>query len=499
MELVFQENQVEYLNRILCDTVIFEQTADVVVPDALPDIDRVVDAFGNVIIRSEECTAGSASAGGTVQAGVIYVGEDGSVQTVPAEIPFSARRDFPKDQEDCTLQCRCSLASVDARPLNSRKLLVRVSLSCCLTVYAGTRCMFYDLPDPASNLQLRRTELPLQMPAGLGEKSFVLNEELELKPEEPAVERLLKYQCRPRILEQNVVGDKAVFKGSLQIHALYEDREEKLHSRDWSVAFSQYAQLPRELDGGALDTCLSMTSAEVEPDSPEDCRRLLFSGNVLAQCTVLGEQKLSFIEDAFCTDALLKPEFASCEMTGILDRQTFRENAVAEEAAGVPVDLWVCPGEPETVRAGGKITVRQPLSCSLLYYDENGGLQGKILKPSVSAETALSENGSCRVTEADWDEAFCGTGPEGPEVRIPVTLTLECSALQTISGIKSVKIEDLPEEERKRPSVILRRTCREEDLWELAKACRTPVKNILEANSLEGDVVPADTMLLIPL
>ena len=495
MELVFQENQVEYLNRILCDTVIFEQTADVVVPDALPDIDRVVDAFGTVLIRTEECTAGSAAAAGAVQAGVIFVGEDGSVQTVPAEIPFSARRDFPGEPEDCTLQCRCSLTSVDARPLNSRKLLVRVSLSCYLTVYARTQCTFYDLQEPAPSLQLKKTELPLQMPAGLGEKSFVLNEELELPPEAPAVERLLKYLCRPRIQEQNVVGDKAVFKGSLQIHVLYEDQEKRLHSRDWNVGFSQYAQLPRELDGGTLETFLSMTAAEVEPDSPGDCRRLLFSGNVLAQCTVLGEQKLSFIEDAFCTDALFVPEFASCEMTGILDRQTFRKNAAAAEAAGEPVDLWISPGEPEKVRSQGKVTVNLPLSCSLLYYDENGDLQGKILKPSVSAETALSENGSCRITDTDWGEVFCAAG----EVRFPVDLTLECSAVQSISGVQSGKIEELPEEERHRPSVILRRTCREEDLWELAKACRTPVRNILEANGMEGDVIPADTMLLIPL
>ena len=145
MELDFQETQVEYLNRILCDTVIFEQTADIVVPDALPDIDRVVDAFGTVLIRSEECSAGSAAAAGVVQAGVLFVGEDGTVGNIPAEIPFSVRRDFSREEEDCTLQCRCSLTAVDARPLNSRKLLVRVSLSCGLTVYARQQCSLYDL------------------------------------------------------------------------------------------------------------------------------------------------------------------------------------------------------------------------------------------------------------------------------------------------------------------------------------------------------------------
>ena len=53
MELVFQEQKQEYLCRILCDMVSQEQTADVVIPDSIPDADRVVDAFGTLLVRSE--------------------------------------------------------------------------------------------------------------------------------------------------------------------------------------------------------------------------------------------------------------------------------------------------------------------------------------------------------------------------------------------------------------------------------------------------------------
>ena len=80
-----------------------------------------------------------------------------------------------------------------------------------------------------------------------------------------------------------------------------------------------------------------------------------------------------------------------------------------------------------------------------------------------------------------------------------MSLTLESSAEHRIEGVCRGEIQELPEEEGRRPSVILRRTCQEEDLWELAKACRTPVREILEANGIEGEVIPADTMLLIPL
>ena len=100
MELVFQDSKLEYLSRILCETVSQEQTADVIIPDSYPDAERVVDAFGTLLIRSEECTAGSASVAGVVQAGVLFVSEQGQVQCVQAQIPFSVRREFPQEQEN---------------------------------------------------------------------------------------------------------------------------------------------------------------------------------------------------------------------------------------------------------------------------------------------------------------------------------------------------------------------------------------------------------------
>ena len=82
MELVFQEQKLEYLHRIFCETVTQEQTADVVIPDSLADAERVVEAFGTLLVRSEECMADSVSVSGVVQAGVLFCGESGEVLQV---------------------------------------------------------------------------------------------------------------------------------------------------------------------------------------------------------------------------------------------------------------------------------------------------------------------------------------------------------------------------------------------------------------------------------
>lgn len=501
MELVFQDSQLEYLSRILCETVSQEQTADVIIPDSYPDADRVVDAFGTLLVRSEECTAGSASVAGIVQAGVLFVSEQGEVECVQAQIPFSVRRDFSAEQENCTLQCRCALRSVDARPLNSRKLLVRVGISCTLCVYAPQKHTCYDIAEPAENLQLRRIELPLQMPLGLGERSFGLNEELELPNGKPAISRLLKCLYRTQLQEQRVVGSKAVFKGDLLVHALYEGDDEGLHAHEWSVPFSQYAELERELDDSDLQTILSLTSVETEPDAQVDSRRLLISANLLAQCVAEGKQKLNIIIDAFCTDAELAPQFDEWKVSGILDRQNLRETAITEssEPAGSVVDAWMYPDEAGKQRMGDKARIELPLNCNVLYYDAEGALRGKTLRPNVQFETELSENASCAVTEVTGGELFCAAGSGGISLRTPVSITVESSAVHPLRAVCGGEISPLQQESARKPALILRRTDSDEEIWQIAKDCRTSVRAIKEANDLTGETVPENTLLLIPM
>lgn len=120
-----------------------------------------------------------------------------------------------------------------------------------------------------------------------------------------------------------------MFKGRLTVHILYEAPDGSLQRQETELPFSQFAELEQDLDEGDLTVFLALTSAETEPDGQLDCRRLLLSAGILAQCTVCGEQPVELIEDAYCLDAELKPQWETWEMEGILDVQTFRETAQA--------------------------------------------------------------------------------------------------------------------------------------------------------------------------
>ncbi len=501
MELVFQEQKQEYLCRILCDMVSQEQTADVVIPDSIPDADRVVDAFGTLLVRSEECSADSAQVTGSVPVGAICVDEGGTPYCVKTEIPFSVRRDFPQQENDCYMQCRCILKSVDARLLNSRKVLIRVGIACTVQVFSPRIQTQYYISEPAKTLQLQRREIPMRLPMGVGDRSFSVNEELDLPEGKNSITRLLKCLYRPKITEQRMVGSKAVFKGELLVHALYEDTEQKLCTWQWNVPFSQYAEMERELDEGDLQTFLTLTSVETEPDSQFESRRLLLSAGLLAQCLTMGIRNVNTISDAYCTDAELTPQWEEWEMDGLLDRQTYRETATYEgeqEADGI-VDAWLYRDEIEKKRNGMQMELAIPMSCNVLYYDSEGNLQGKTLHPTAKLSTELAESAVCEVSEVTEGDLYCSASRQQLTLRVPLDITVDCTAKQQFKAVCGGKIEPFEEKNDHKPAVILRRTDAADSVWEIAKQFHTPVQEILSANQLEEETVPEGTLLLIPV
>lgn len=500
MELVFQENKLEFWNCALCCTAVQEQTTELIVPDRLPDAQRVVDAAGTVLVRAEECSASNAGVSGSVAVSVVYVDEAGNPYRLQGQVPFSLRRELADDASERVLQACCTLASVDARLLNSRKLLVRVNVCCEFRVFSRREELICDLPAPSENLQLLRREFPMQMPLAMGEKSFTLNEELILPAGKAPIGELLKSVCHARVLEQKCVGARLVFKGEIVVHTLYSDADGQLQGCDFTVPFSQFADLGSECDEAQAHTQFALTSLELEPDGQLECRRLLLSVGVLAQCRAQGERRVTLLEDAYCLDAELTPRFSQWSMCATLDEPSFRETAIFAGDFGAQriIDACVYVEEPQCRREGERLVAELPLNCNVVYLDLQGALCAATLRSAVVPEIALSENGACRVARLSAGEIYSTVSAEETELRCAVSVTLECFADQTLRALSGGEISEEPLPTR-RPAVLLRRTDGQEELWQIAKSCRSSVAAIRAANELTGELAPADTMLLIPM
>lgn len=500
MELVFQERPMEYLEQMLNETVSQEETAEIIVPDSFPDVDRVIDSFGTLLIREKECSAGSVTLSGGVKAGVLFVpeGED-SPRLLEAYLPFTIRKEHETLSQDARVQCLCRIKEIDARMLNSRKVLLRLSLSCRVIAYGKREERLYDMDNPPEAVCLKRTVVPMTVAMDTGEKTFTINDELELPEGSPAVDRVYKALYRPEISEKRMIGNKAVFKGSLRIHTMYLGMDGSCNVFEGELPFSQYVEMGRDLDDHELRVALSFSGAELEPDGQMECHRLLVSLNLLAQCTAVGTQQVSYVEDGYDLHQVLEPKWASVKMTGRLDAQEFRENLSGrlQIPAKSVLDAWAYEDDVMQQRNGEMVSMQYGVACNVVYYDEEGNLQGKSVHLTRTADMELSSAAFCRPATQIAGEITTTAGNE-VEVRCPVVMRADSFAVQEFRGVCGGELQPAPEDPD-RPSVILRLVGQEESLWTVAKSYRTTVRNIMDANGLKSDSLTGEQMLLIPL
>lgn len=500
MELLFETKSSEFLREAYYGTISQEETGETIVPDSDPDVGQILHAFGLVVLRGKDSRNGSISISGGIHGGVVYQPEDGSApRTLHLYMPFTVRLEHPSLTEHSLCDVDCRIRSADARILNSRKVLMRVSLcggAMCYEPASQEVCQF----ETAEDLQLRTVSYPVIRAMEYAEKPFPMTEEVELPAGRAPMAELCRYQADLEVQESKMLGNRGVYKGNVQLKLLYRTEEEELVPWSCQLPFSQYVEFEQEYENEEeLETHIALTDISVE-DANGQGKRLLVNMQLLAQCTVVGTESVEVVEDAYSLHHEFVPQWRPVETDGRLDRQVQQENLRAQVQAPVQsvVDTQVYLGDPTTEREGENIVVTVPATANVLYFDHDGQLQGTTVRMETACRTVAAENCVCRAVARPAGEAFAVPSGDGLEVRCGVAVTMDTLSRQTFRSLSGGQMSDEPVSTADRPSVILRTAGPNDSLWSLAKACCSTTEAICAANGISEEALP-EGMLLIPV
>ncbi len=500
MELSFKTSTVRYLKPTLHETVFQEESAETIVPDSFPDVGRVVDSFGTVLVRSKEVRTGGIAVSGGVYAGILYVPEDGdSPKKLDVYIPFTTKVESPQLGENVQVMHTCQIKNMDCRMVNSRKLVVRVNLASQIDGYEPTEEEIYQLEEE-DTLQTKQVTYPMTLPLAYKEKAFTVTEEVELPAGRQNLTELYKYQPRLEITESKLVGDKAVFKGNLDVKVLYLDTDNGLNCWSFQVPFSQYVELEQEYDNEELVAVLMLTGMELVPSSTFEGKTLQMTANLLAQCLILGKRDMEMIEDAYSLHENFLPQWVKYEPNSRIDHQVAHQAVRDTVTANVKqvVDTTTYLDYPSQSRDGDVIHVSVPISCNVLYYDTDDQLQQMVVHTQANWDTELAETCQCRVTAQLEGDCYASASGDGVEVRCSVGIVADTYAQEGLRAICGGEL--LPREDQgELPSVVICTANPEETFWSIAKSYHTTVEAILQANGLTQETHDTKQMLLIPM
>jgi predicted ribosome quality control (RQC) complex YloA/Tae2 family protein len=124
----------------------------------------------------------------------------------------------------------------------------------------------------------------------MGEKAFIIDEELVLPASAPKLEKLIRYSLQPEVEESKVLGDKAIFRGNSLVHILYRTED------------------------GSFATCKVELNERLSPASNAQVYYKKYNKSKTARIELtkqieLGEVELRYIDSVF--DALTHAETAA--------------------------------------------------------------------------------------------------------------------------------------------------------------------------------------------
>ena len=130
MELQWERQEREYLRCHTRQVQNLEQTQEIRLPEGMPDIGRVLCAWGQCLLQGKQWRNEGMQVTGVVQVWVLYAPEDGSEpRSVEAQLPFTGKYPFADSKREGYIRVDGQVCRVDGRALSSRKLMVRAAVS----------------------------------------------------------------------------------------------------------------------------------------------------------------------------------------------------------------------------------------------------------------------------------------------------------------------------------------------------------------------------------
>lgn len=497
MELPFEKTVCRFWKQKLYTLLTREETQELRLPESMPDIGRIISSWGQVILRGKDWRGSGAGINGGVMVWVLYAPEDGGdLQRVESWIPFQVKTEIPEQGSDGVIRVESFLQGMDARAASSRKLILRAGVGLLTQVLCPEELELYIPGEIPDDVERNMEERAFQLTREAGEKHFLVEEERPMPAGMPPVEKIVYYRYTPEILEQKVLGSKAAFRGTGNLHVLYMDPDGRLSGADFDIPFAQYLDLEGTYEDNAEISCLlCVTSLELE--------RLEEGGlgmkcGVTAQYLVRAPETVELMVDCYspCRETEPVKQLCAIDAQGAEKTETVTLETVLSGDGNSWADLIFCPKAPQVVRRSGASDV-----------EISGVFQG-ILNSPQGSYTGVQSGDSKNLTLDAAGETVCfqvghapvSCRPEGASWRTDTKIALNLSPLrtETMDMVTGLRLGEEKTPDPERPSVIIRRKGKVGSLWDLAKSCGSTVSAIRKMNHLEGEPDP-EKLLMIPV
>lgn len=512
MELDVLKEQLAFLERVYDGDAEYIDETEVIVPDYMPDIMRVIETGGCVCIKDKAISNNSITVTGDVLYYVLYMPEESeTIKSIRCKNNFKYTFEGIGTTSEDKAIIQADLIHSDARPVNSRKISIKGAVSLTVCAYSNTELEVTTGIKTEGDFEVKKNKAPIFFANCITSKGTVLSEELEIPQGNPPIVDLLFSTVS--IFEKDIktVSNRIIVKGTALINTLYISDEATccIQSMEHELPFSQI------LEGGNIDenssVCLNMNvssfNTSVKNKSNSDNNAIGVDLGINIDATAYMCKEVEILTDAFSPGYMLEMSPKEVNIERLIEDAripvTVKEALTVDSnmpPIGKIVRVSAKPYIASNVISDGSVTMNGALEVCAVYTDQTDGTSLNTLQRTIPVTLSrniiaglenIKSDVSIIVSSISYNINMSGE----LELRAVCDICFKITEEEHLATMTSIKATE--KNEKNPPSIVLYYPNKGENLWDICKCHSVKISDLKAANNIKDEMICDGKMLFI--
>ena len=509
MELNILNHEAAYNDKIFSGSGEYSIDNEFTLPDYFPEISKVLKC--RVIPRVSMCSVSgqTLNVDGNITVNLIYCSPENEIFGYEQIINFSKAFEIGCDASGAVAESSVKCEYVNCRCMNERKIEVHGAVGIYVSAFKKSVTGIVTDVDNGDVI-VRRGLLPATSPVGTGEKSLLIEEELELGQGQPSIRCILKYDAKAVNKECKIISGKVVEKGELNVFVLYcaEHTSSPQIYRN-SIPYSQIIDIDGLHENCVCSAKAKVACLEIKPrtSASGETRSFMLTSRLNFRATACCDDDLPVVLDAYSTkyNAEIKTEEIKLEKIQKTLNDTFICKKALDNIGDISsvVDIWCETSVSEAMVNDSILKVIGTMQICVLaiggnnipvYIERPVEFEYKYTLEECKKPLGVKAEVITNNVSFNMQSASC------IEVSAELCVIADIYTKEKVNLVTDICIDENNIKPKNNDSALIIYYADEgEYLWDIARKYNSSPQEISEINSLQDEILLAKKTLLIPI
>lgn len=503
MELNLLSSEIKTTKKIFeCNS---EQSVDIEVslPDYFPEVSKILNCSPVISIHSKQCIGETISVGGQVQVNIIYIDDEGELNSYSCVHQFNKSIEAKLNVDECDVLIGTKLNYLNHKATAPRKLELHGSINlACECIKLLTENIVEKIEN--ENLYSKCKTISFLEPLEKMKKLSYIEDEIQTG-NYPAIIKIIRTECKSVITECKLLSSKVMLKGDLLIEIVYLSSDCRKFVLRHIHGFSQIIDCENIDELTECKTASSVISFEtrLKPNSDRENCTVCFEAKVEVELSCYNKKELTAVCDTYskCYNVVSDDR----EFCFIKEIECYNEVFTCKKTYELPEcgdEIVDCKCEPDSVFSAvdnGKLIVKGSVIISTLYKNSDNEY-AHYTKPVdfeyIREDCNDGEEYSSSVAVKAVDFTLTGNGTITVEVELEVMINVFVRFTEKVlASICASECDGLSFDEK---TAVRLYFAENESVWDIAKKFSSCPETVCKINSIENVDCICNNVLLIP-